>query len=286
MPRTKKLEEEKTTEEAGAVEEKKEIKEKKPKSKKAKEKAEESEAESVGLKEKTSDRSVLLREKIKERAKKIAAEKVETIGTEEIKEEFEKKRETRVPLEDYVKTGIHLGTRVITPDMRKFVYRRRADSIGVLNTTLIDDQIKKAIEIVAKYSPKEIILVCKREAGWKAAHLFSETTGIKVFTKKYPAGMMTNIKLETFYEPELVIVCDPWIDRNALEDAIKTNKKRIVLSDTNNFTKDANFVIPCNNKGAKSLGLVFYLIAKGYIEKRKLEATLPEMDKFTDESQD
>lgn len=282
MPRKKKSETEENAEEAVAVEEK----EKKTKVKKAKEKAEEPENESVGLKEKTSDRSVLLREKLKERAKKIASEKVETIGTDEIKEEFEKKRETLVPLEDYVKTGIHLGTRVITPDMRKFVYRRRADSIGVLNTTLIDDQIKKAIEIVAKYSPQEIILVCKREAGWKAAHLFSEITGIKVFTKKYPAGMMTNIKLETFYEPELVIVCDPWIDRNALEDAIKTNKKRIVLSDTNNFTKDANFVIPCNNKGAKSLGLVFYLIAKGYIEKRNLETSLPEMDKFVEESED
>src|SRR3989344_774439 len=255
MPRTKKLEEEKTTEEAGAVEEKKEIKEKKPKSKKAKEKAEESEAESVGLKEKTSDRSVLLREKIKERAKKIAAEKVETIGTEEIKEEFEKKRETLVPLEDYVKTGIHLGTRVITPDMRKFVYRRRADSIGVLNTTLIDEHIKRAIDFMSKYSPEEVVLICKRESGWQAAVLFSKATGIKVFTKKYPAGMMTNTQLEAFYEPELVIVTDPWVDRNSLNDALKTGKKILMLADTNNFIKKADHIIPCNNKGGKSLEL-------------------------------
>lgn len=232
-------------------------------------------------KTKTSDRSVLLKE-LKEKAKKLAAG-IEGIQTEEIKEELEKKRETLVPLDDYVKTGIHLGTRVITPDMKKFVYRRRADSIGVLNTALIDEYIKKAIDLVSKYPTEEIILVCKREAGWKPAILFSEATGIKVFTKKYPAGMMTNTKLETFYEPELAIICDPWIDKNALVDAVKTNKKRIVLCDTNNFTKDATLIIPCNNKGTKSLGLIFYLIAKGYIEKRKLKTKLPSMEKFLEE---
>lgn len=95
--------------------------------------------------------------------------------------------------------------------------------------------------------------------------------------------MMTNIQLETFYEPELVIICDPWIDRNALGDAVKTNKKIVGLCDTNNFTKDVNYVIPCNNKGGKSLGLVFYLIAKGYLEKRKLKNKIPSMEDFTEE---
>lgn len=230
---------------------------------------------------KTSDRSVLLKE-LKEKAKKLAAG-IQSVGTEEIKEELAQKRETLVPLEDYVKTGIHLGTRVITPDMKKFVYRRRADSIGVLNTALIDDYIKKAIEFLSKYNPEEIILVCKRESGWKAAALFSEATGIRVFTKKYPAGMMTNLRLEEFYEPEVVVLCDPWLDKNAMNDAIRTNKKRIVLCDTNNFIKDANVVIPCNNKGAKSLGLVFYLLAKGYNEKRKINTRIAPMEDFIEE---
>ena len=215
-------------------------------------------------KPKTSDRTVLIKE-LKEKAKQLE-KSIEGIDTTEIKKEFEKKRELLIPLDDYVRTGIHLGTKVITPNMRAFVYRRRADSIGVLNTTLIDEYIKKAIDILSKYEPSEIILACKREAGWPAARLFGETIGIKVFTKTYPAGMMTNTILEEFYEPELVIVCDPWIDRNALCDAKKTNKKVIMLADTNNFTKDADYIIPCNNKGGKSLGLVFWLLARGYIE--------------------
>ena len=230
---------------------------------------------------KTSDRSVLLRE-LKEKAKKLASS-IEGVETEELKEEFEKKRELLIPLDDYVRTGIHLGTKVITPDMKKFVYRRRADSIGVLNTTLIDENIKKAIEIISKYDPKDIAIACKREAGWEPAKLLGKVMGIRVFTKTYPGGMMTNTQLEDFYEPELVIVCDPWIDRNALGDAKKTNKKVVMLADTNNFIKDADYIIPCNNKGSKSLGLVFYLIAKGYIEKRKMDVKVPSMFSFTGE---
>ena len=125
---------------------------------------------------------------------------------------------------------------------------------------LIDENIKKAIEIISQYDPKDIAISCKRESGWEAAKLLFEVTGIRVFTKTYPGGMMTNTELDDFYEPELVIVCDPWIDRNALGDAKRTNKKVVMLADTNNFTRLADYVIPCNNKGSKSLGLVFYLI--------------------------
>jgi len=234
-------------------------------------------------KKRTSDRSNILRE-LKEKAKKLA-ETIEVVKTEDIKEELAQKRELLIPLEDYVKTGIHLGTKVITPDMKQFVYRRRADSIGVLNTSLIDDHIKKTINFISKYKPEEIILVCKKEAGWNAAKLFSEATGIKVFTKKYPAGMMTNIMLSDFFEPEVVIISDSWIDRNALNDAKRTNKKVVMLADTNNFIRNVDEIIPCNNKGGKSLGLVFWLLARGYIERNKIKSKLAPMDEFVGEDE-
>lgn len=219
-------------------------------------------------KQKTSDRSVLMKE-LKKKAEEMK-KKIQGVETQDIKEEFDKKKELLVPLDDYVKTGIHLGTKVITPDMKKFVYRRRADSIGVLNTSAIDDQIKKAIDYMTEFEPNEIILVCKREAGWIAARLFEDATGIKSYTKKYPAGMMTNTEIADFNEPELVIICDSWVDRNALKDSLATNKKVIMIADTNNYVKKADIIIPANNKSGKSLGLTFWLLAKGYLDKKKL----------------
>jgi len=48
-----------------------------------------------------------------------------------------------IPLEDYVKTGIYLGTRAVTPTMKPFVYRRRADGLAIFNTDIIDEKLKK-----------------------------------------------------------------------------------------------------------------------------------------------
>ena len=159
--------------------------------------------------------------------------------------------------------------------MKPYVYKRRADSLAVFNTVLLDEKIKEGAEFLAKFSPEEIVVVCKREAGHKPVEIFSEVTGIRAFTKQYPAGILTNPNLETFIETELILICDPWTDKNALNDAKKIKIPILGICDTNNYTKDVTKVIPGNNKSAKSLGMIFYLLAKIYAEKRKLNKEIP-----------
>ncbi|MFA5953597.1 MAG: hypothetical protein WC812_03315 [Candidatus Pacearchaeota archaeon] len=214
-----------------------------------------------------------------EKAKKLK-EKIDVASTESLKEEIKasKKKDMLVPLEDYVKTGIYLGTKVVTPDMKPFVYRRRADGLAIFNTDLIDEKIKEAIEFLSKFNPEETVLVCKREAGWKAAKKFSELTGIRVFTKKYPAGILTNIRLEDFFENELTIVTDSWLDKNALKDTLDVKKKVLMICGTNNFSKGASQIIIGNNKSGKSLGIIFYLLARGYCKAKGIKANIPELD--------
>jgi small subunit ribosomal protein S2 len=69
-------------------------------------------------------------------------------------------------------------------------------------------------------------------------------------------------------EVKLIIVTDPWPDRNAVEDAIKMGIPVIAMCDTNNQANNIDLVVPCNNKGKKSLGLLFWLVARGYMENR------------------
>ena len=128
-------------------------------------------------------------------AKIIGKKKVDVIKTKELKEQVKIKKRTDmlIPLEDYVRAGIYLGTKVVTPDMRPFVYRRRADGLAIFNTEIIDEKLKEGIKYLSKFNPENIILACKRQAGWKAAKMFSQLTGIRVFTKKYPAGNLTKI---------------------------------------------------------------------------------------------
>ncbi len=212
--------------------------------------------------------------------------KVEETKTEELKEQVKakKKADMLIPLEEYVKVGIYLGTKAVTPDMKPFVYRRRADGLAIFNTDLIDEKLKEGIEYLSKFEPEEIILVCKRQSGWKAAEMFGKITGIKVFTKKYPAGVLTNTQLSDFFENELTIVVDSWLDRNALNDTKTVRKKILMICDTNNFAKGADQIVIGNNKSEKSLGMIFYLLCRGYCKAKKIKVEIPDMDWWTEES--
>ena len=190
---------------------------------------------------------------------------------------------TLIPIEDYVKAGCYIGTKVITPDMRKFVYRRRADGIAIINTNIIDQKIGEAAKELAKYKPNEWVLVCKREAGWRAVKLFSELTGVRVFTKKYPAGIITNTCLPDFFETDMIFVCDPWLDKNAMNDAENVRRKVFSICDTNNLSRGADVVIPANNKSNKSLGVIFYILAREYMKSQGISKKLPEMEDFIGE---
>jgi len=39
-------------------------------------------------------------------------------------------------------------------------------------------------------------------------------------------------------------------------------------------------IIPGNNKSTKSIGLIFWLLARGYIQKKGLDKPLPELKNF------
>jgi len=206
-------------------------------------------------------------------------------SSEELKEQVKakKKIDMLVPLEEYVKSGIYLGTRVVTPNMKPFVYRRRADGLAIFNTDLIDEKLKEGIAYLCKFEAKDIILVCKRQSGWKFAEKFSEITGIRLFAKKYPAGILTNTTLPDFFENELTVVTDSWIDKNALQDTLRVHKKVLMICDTNNFSKGADQIILGNNKSARSLGLIFYLLTRGYCKAKGIDADIPDMEWWTGE---
>jgi len=210
-------------------------------------------------------------EEIEKLSEKISEKEVEEILKEvKQKENVDGKKETLIPLEDYIKCAVHLGTKVITPHMRKYVYKRRADGLAVINTAIIDEELRKAIEFLIKYDSKDIYLVCKREAGWSAAEIFGEITGIRVFTKKYPPGITTNLKLENFFESKLTIICDPWIDKNALCDTARLKKPVLSLCDTNNYITNVTKIIPCNNKSKKSIGCILFILAREYCKAKKI----------------
>ena len=79
--------------------------------------------------------------------------------------------------------------------------------------------------------------------------------------------------LENFFEAEMTIICDPWIDKNALADTVMLKKPVLALCDTNNFTSGVTKIIPCNNKSRKSIGCILFILAREYCKHKKIPFT-------------
>ena len=188
---------------------------------------------------------------------------------------------------EYLKSGIHIGTKFKTKYMSNFIYKTRPDGLSVLNLKKIDERITLAANFLTQFEPQDILIVSRRENGWKALRQVQKLTGMNVISGRYPPGILTNTNLDTFMEPKVIVVCDPWPDRNAVADAAKVGIPIIALCDTNNQSNDIDLVVPCNNKGKKSVGLLFYLIVRIYMRKRGLLRTdeeLPvKLDDFVEE---
>ncbi len=188
---------------------------------------------------------------------------------------------------EYLKSGIHIGTKFKTKYMKNFIYKTRSDGLSVLNLKKIDERIKVAVNFLSQYNPEDILIVSRRENGWKALKKLHELTGINVITGRYPPGILTNPNLDTFTEPQVIVVSDPWPDKNAVEDAAKIGIPVVALCDTNNQTNNLDLVVPCNNKGKKSVGLVFYLLTREYMQKKGMlsgnEEMSAKLDDFVEE---
>jgi small subunit ribosomal protein S2 len=188
-----------------------------------------------------------------------------------------------IPSDTYMASGIHIGTKIRTKQMMPFVYKINPNGLCTLNLSETDRRLRLAAKMLSKYRPSDIVVVCRRENGWKGAKAFGKYTGAKVFAGRYPAGIITNAGLKNFFEPKIMLVADPYPDKNAVHDALATGIPVIAMCDTNNTTDGVDFVIPCNNKGSKSLGLIFWILATNYLKERgELQQPLPE-DEFIPE---
>lgn len=164
--------------------------------------------------------------------------------------------------EKYLEAGIHIGTKIRVIDMRRFIYRTRNDGLYVLDLRKVDERIRLAGKLMSKYDPKDIVVVASRTYSSAAASKFAAVTGAKVLSGRFIPGRFTNVARADYVEPKLVVICDPKGEHQAIIETGKTGITSIGLCDTDNFTQFIDWAIPCNNKGRRSLSLIFWLLAR------------------------
>ena len=96
-----------------------------------------------------------------------------------------KEEQFLVPQDTYLKAGIHIGTKFKTKYMSKFIYKTRPDGLSVLNLQKINERIKVAVNLLAQFAPEDILIISRRENGWKSVKAFGKVTGCQFFAGRY-----------------------------------------------------------------------------------------------------
>lgn len=174
-----------------------------------------------------------------------------------------------VPMKTYLEHNTRIGLKNKSKDMSRFIYRVRSNGLAILDINKIDKRLRTAANFLAKFEPQEVFVVGRREESVKPVDKFAEVTGVKKMTGRYHPGILTNPSYRHYFEPSVLLTSDPWADKQAIRDALRSNIPIVSLLNTNDTLESIDLAIPCNNREEKSLSLVYYILAREYLKRKE-----------------
>ena len=188
-----------------------------------------------------------------------------------------------VSRDEYLVSGIHIGTSVCTKFMERHMYRVRQDGIYVLDVNSADKRIGIVAKFLARFEPSQVAIFATRQYASVPAAKMARRCGFKVVPGRFIPGTLTNPSYSGYIEPDVVLLTDPRADKQALTEANTRGITAIALCDTDNIVTNVDLVVPVNNKGRKSLAQVYYLLTRQILRERGELGETEELDMTVDE---
>ena len=177
-------------------------------------------------------------------------------------------KELLIDEDTFLTCGVHIGTKQKSKDMEPYVYKVREDGLRILNVNMTSEKVVEAAQFLKEFDPKDVLIVSARQYGWKPATKFAEACGFECIAGRFTPGRLTNPEMRFFIEPKVIVLTDPAADAQAFREATNINIPVIAMCDSNNLTKNVDVVIPGNNKGRRSLALIYWLLSREILRIR------------------
>lgn len=182
-----------------------------------------------------------------------------------------------LPQEILLSAGVHIGTRIKTQDMEPFIYKVRPDGLFVLDMEQMNERVKMAARFLSRMDLSKVVVASSKRYGRNPVEKFCEILGCRSYIGRFTSGSFTNPEYADFFEPVTVIVTDSLADQQIVEEASQIRIPVVALCSTDNSLKNVDLVIPVNNKGRRSLAIVYWLLVREIMRER---GTLPASGEF------
>ena len=173
-----------------------------------------------------------------------------------------------LPYESYEENAVNIGTQQKSADMARFIEKVREDGLYLLDVNMTDSRIRTTAAFLNKYESSRIMVVSARQYGQRPARMFAEAIGAKERVGRFIPGSLTNPALRSYVEPDVLFVTDPASDQQALREAVNSGLPVIGIVDANNNLRNVDIAVPANNKGRRSLALIYWLLAREVLKVR------------------
>jgi small subunit ribosomal protein S2 len=187
--------------------------------------------------------------------------------------------ELLVPVDKYLSAGVHIGTHICTRYMEPFVYKVRPDGVYILDVRKIDERLRIAAKFLSMFEPVKIAVASARLYGRSPVLKMCQYLQCKPYVDRFLPGTFTNPALTVYFEPSVLLVTDPRADAQAVKEASEIGIPVVAFADTDNRTENVDLVIPANNKGRKSLALLYWILTRQILRDRGIippDGDLPE----------
>ncbi|XP_025233090.1 40S ribosomal protein SA-like [Theropithecus gelada] len=161
----------------------------------------------------------------------------------------------------FLAAGTHLGGTKL--DFKwSSTSKKKSDGVYILHLKRTWEKLLLAAHAIAAFkNPADVSVMSCKNTGQRAGLKFAAATGATPIAGHFTPGTFANQIQAARRGSQLLVVADPWADHQPLAETFSINLPTIALCHTGFPLCDVDIAITCNNKGAPSVGLRWWMLA-------------------------